>query len=96
MIVGRFQTQGFAELFASGIALTGFQQGVGKIFMDVGALRRNDNGRLKEGNSGVVIARLQRVEGLRQRFISWIFRFLRQRDGGDQAKRGKSNGSLPR
>ena len=44
MKVRGFETHGFAELLASGFAVAGFQQRVGEILADVGAIRRERRG----------------------------------------------------
>ena len=38
MEVRRFEFEGFAELIARGFAVAGFEQRVGQVFMDIGAI----------------------------------------------------------
>lgn len=95
MRVCRFEFEGLAELIARGFAVAGLEQRVGQVLVNIGAIWRKFRCLLEEGNGGVVIARSQRIEGLCEGFVRRIFRFLRQRNGGNQAKRCKPDGALP-
>jgi len=93
--IGGFEFEGFAELVAGGFAVAGLEQRVAQVLVDIGSLRCQRRGLLEEGNGGVVIARPQGIEGLREGFVREILRFLSQRNGGDQAKRCKPDGAPP-
>ena len=94
MKIRRFESEGFAELVARGFTVAGFEQRVGQVLMDVGPIRGKSRGLFEEGNGRVVIVRSQGIEGLCEGFVRGIFRFLSQRNGGDQAKRCKPDDAL--
>jgi hypothetical protein len=95
MEVGRLQTHGLAELLPGGLAVTGLQQGVGEILVDIGAIRRESRGFFEERDGCIVVASPQGIEGVRERFVRGILSVLSQRRGGNQAESCKSNRRLP-
>jgi hypothetical protein len=64
MEIGGFELHGLAELFAGGFVFAGFQERVGKVLADVGAVRRESDGFFKGGNGGVVVVQAQGIEGV--------------------------------
>jgi hypothetical protein len=86
---------GFAELFARGLAVAGLEQGVGEVFANIGAVRRERGRLFEKRDGGIVIVKPQGTEGFRKRFVGGVFNVLGQRDGGNQAERCKSNRRLP-
>lgn len=63
--------------------------------MNIGAIRRESRGFLKERDGCVVVANPQGIERSCERFVRGVFLFLSQRGGGNQAERSKSNRRLP-
>jgi hypothetical protein len=95
MKVGGFQTHGFAELFPRVFRVAGLQEGIRQILANIGARRRKGFRLLKLSDRAIVVVNSQSVEGFGERFISRVFDVLSQRDGGNQAKRYKSNRAPP-
>jgi hypothetical protein len=94
VIVRRLELEGLAKLIPRGFAVAGFEQRVRKVLADIGATGGAGYGLFEERDRSVVIARSQGIEGPGEGFVRGIFRFLSQRNGGNQAKRCKPDGAL--
>jgi hypothetical protein len=96
MEVRWFETNGFAELLAGGFTVTGLQQSVGEVLVDIGATGRERRSFAEERDGCVIVVGAQGIEGFGKRFVRRVFSgVLSQRGGGNQAQRCKSNRSSP-
>jgi hypothetical protein len=81
--VGRIHRHGGVKLVARQIVFADLEIGVGQVFVDGGALRRELDGAGEAGHRGVIIARLQRGVGARERLVGRVGRLRR----GQSARR---------
>ena len=77
VVVGRIQPHGFAKLFARQIGFPNLEIGVGEVFPDIRAMRREPDGFGETGDGTVVILLAERTvragEQVVGRFFYWFF-----------------------
>jgi hypothetical protein len=91
--IGRIDPHGFAELFARGLGVAGFEQRVGEILANIRPRRRNRDGFAKSGDRSIVIVDAQSIESFAKRLVSEVG--LAEEGYGRQEKERESNREYP-